>query len=332
MKRPTGLAILITLVGFLAGLMIYILHTFNIPLFYAVSLGVIAFYACTYALLDVQLYRRLKIILKKIVPDEPTNRLEDPLSKLEESVQSIERLRNKEIKVLKDRELFRREFVGNVSHELKTPIFNVQGYLLTLLDGALEEPNLAEKYLKRANKSTERIISIIKDLDFITKLESGVLDIKRKPFDIYELSRDVLEQMEDIAKANDVTLKIKHNIDPPLIVNGEYKRIEQVLINLIQNAIKYAKKPDAYVEINLIDQEKLVHVAVTDNGLGIPKKDLPRIFERFYRVDKSRTRDAGGSGLGLAIVKHIIEGHKQKIHATSTEGVGTSVTFTLEKK
>lgn len=331
MNRPVGLALLISLAGFLAGFLCYYLVENGIGIIYAALAGFAVLFIASYTVLKLNVFRRLQTILKKIAPNVLSSDAKDPIMELERSVQSVERLRSKEIKGLKDRERFRREFIGNVSHELKTPIFNVQGYLLTLLDGALEDPDLAEKYLKRANKSTERIISIIKDLDFITKLESGVLDIKPKPFDMFELSREVLEQMEDIAKTNNVDLRLKHNIDPPLMVNGEYKRIEQVLINLIQNAIKNAKKPQSYVEVKFIDQDKTLQVVVTDNGSGIPESDLPRIFERFYRVDKSRTRDAGGSGLGLAIVKHIIEGHKQTIRAESTEGVGTSVIFSLEK-
>lgn len=331
MNRPLSLAFLLTLMGaFIAGVC-YVFYTIGLNLLATILICTVSFSISTYLLLQRNVFKRLEIVLKKISPTKKPLISKNTISNLERNVQSIERLRKKEIKVLKDRERFRREFIGNVSHELKTPIFNVQGYLLTLLDGAADDPEIMEKYLKRANKSIERIISIIKDLDFITKLESGVLDVKLKPFDVYALVVDVLEQLEDSANENNVTLRLKKNIDPPLMVNGDNKRIEQVLINLVQNAIKYARQPNSYVEIDFLERPRNIDIIINDNGLGIPKSDLPRIFERFYRVDKSRTREAGGSGLGLAIVKHIIEGHKQEIRVESTEGVGSTFIFSLEK-
>lgn len=329
MNKPTSIALIITI---LSGLFLIIgLSIFRIP-FHLFHVGVIAFvYAISLILLKRTVFRRLNHILKKISPNT-SHDYNNVIVELENSVQSIERLQKKEIKILKDRERYRREFIGNVSHELKTPIFNVQGYLLTLLDGATDDPEITEKYLKRANKSIERIISIIKDLDFITKLESGTLDIHLNAIDVHALVLDVVEQMEDFAKEHGVTIRVKTNVDPPLMVMADIKRIEQILINLINNAIKYSKTPNSYVEIGFTERSNVIEVYVSDNGLGIPKNDLPRIFERFYRVDKSRTRDAGGSGLGLAIVKHIIEAHKQHIRVESTEGVGSSFIFSLKKQ
>lgn len=328
MNKPSSIALFISL---LSGLLLLLgSWMFQLPL-HVFYLGVVVFiYIISLLALRITVFERLKNILCKISP----NTEHDPknvIIELENSVKSIERLQKKEIKVLKDRERYRREFIGNVSHELKTPIFNIQGYLLTLLDGATDDPEITEKYLKRANKSIERIISIIKDLDFITKLESGALDIHLKAIDVHALVLDVVEQMEDLAKEHGVDVKVKTNIDPPLMVMADIKRIEQILVNLINNAIKYSKLPDSYVEIGFTERSNSIEIYVSDNGLGIPKNDLPRIFERFYRVDKSRTRDAGGSGLGLAIVKHIIEAHKQNIRVESTEGVGSSFIFSLKK-
>lgn len=328
MNKPASIAFFITL---LTGLFLVMgLWVFQLP-FHLFFLGVIVFaYIVSYTTLQKSVFQRLKRILERISPNR-TNDFQNVIVDLENSVKAIERLQKKEIKVLKDRERYRREFIGNVSHELKTPIFNVQGYLLTLLDGATDDPEITEKYLKRANKSIERIISIIKDLDFITKLEAGALDIHIKAIDVHALVLDVVEQMEDLAKERGVDIRVKTNIDPPLMVMADIKRIEQILVNLINNAIKYSKSPDSYVEIGFNERSNSIEVYVSDNGLGIPKDDLPRIFERFYRVDKSRTRDAGGSGLGLAIVKHIIEAHKQNIRVESTEGVGSSFIFSLKK-
>jgi two-component system phosphate regulon sensor histidine kinase PhoR len=248
-----------------------------------------------------------------------------------DELDNLDNVRLAEIQALKERERYRREFLGNVSHELKTPIFTIQGYILTLLDGALEEPELAQKYLKRASKSIERINSILEDLDFITRLEAGAMVVKQNPYDLHRQLIDILDQMEPIAKERGVKLKLIRNYDPPIIVKADPKRIEQVFINLLQNAIKYSKTTNGEVELSIAEFSQSVKITITDNGLGIPKDDLPRIFERFYRVEKSRARDAGGSGLGLAIVKHILEAHKQRIEVQSEEGVGSTFSFFLAK-
>ncbi len=248
-----------------------------------------------------------------------------------DELDNLDNVRLAEIQALKERERYRREFLGNVSHELKTPIFTIQGYILTLLDGALEEPELAQKYLKRASKSIERINSILEDLDFITRLEAGAMVVKQNPYDLHRQLIDILDQMEPIAKERGVKLKLIRNYDPPIIVKADPKRIEQVFINLLQNAIKYSKTTNGEVELSVSEFSQSVKITITDNGLGIPKEDLQRIFERFYRVEKSRARDAGGSGLGLAIVKHILEAHKQRIEVQSEEGVGSTFSFFLAK-
>ncbi|MCC5919022.1 MAG: ATP-binding protein [Cryomorphaceae bacterium] len=277
-------------------------------------------------------YKQIKSVYRSIGKQyKDERRFSLQLDAMQREVDSYNQTRAAEIAELKEREKFRREFIGNVSHELKTPVFNVQGYLLTLLDGALNDPEINEKYVKRANKSVERMISIIKDLDVITKLESGALEPKMTTYDLHGQILETFEELEELAKGQGVVLRFKENYEPPILVKADSKRVGQVLVNLLENAIKYAKLENGFVEVAISSSTQNVEISITDNGLGIPEKDLPRIFERFYRVDKSRTRDAGGSGLGLAIVKHIIEAHKQTIKAKSVEGVGSSFLFTLKK-
>lgn len=234
-----------------------------------------------------------------------------------------------EITRLKDLERYRKEFVGNVSHELKTPIFNIQGYILTLMEGGLDDPKINKLYLKRTEKSIDRMISIVEDLESITKLESGELKLRMESFDLVRLVDDVFEM--ELMMANE--RKIKLLIDRPnraVTVRADKKRIMEVMTNLVANGIKYGKR-NGFVKVSFYDLKDTVMVEVMDNGIGVEKKDLPRIFERFYRADKSRSREQGGTGLGLSIVKHIIEAHKQTINVKSVVDEGTTFTFTLEK-
>lgn len=236
-----------------------------------------------------------------------------------------------EIETLKVREEYRKEFLGNVSHELKTPLFTVQGYLETLIDGAQNNPEIREKYLERANKGVERLIYIVRDLDMITKLEVGDLSLNVDAFDIVELVDSVFELLEMKAAKKRITLTFDMEYKNPIWVNGDKERIQQVLTNLIVNSIKYGReKGTTEVSIENLIKNKVI-VRVTDNGEGIEKVNIPRLFERFYRVDKSGSRKEGGSGLGLAIVKHIIEAHDEKIYIESEFGVGSEFSFTLEK-
>ncbi len=236
-----------------------------------------------------------------------------------------------EIEMLQIRESYRREFLGNISHELKTPIFTIQGYILTLLEGAAKNKELRTKYLKRANKGVERLIYIIKDLDMISKLESGNLNLKSETLDIVDLIKISFELLEIKAQKHNVTLTFDKNYDTPILVRGDKERLEQVLLNLIVNSIKYSKQSGTtVVSINNFSTNQVV-VNVVDNGEGIQEEHLPRLFERFYRIDRSRSREQGGSGLGLAIVKHIIESHKQQVFVKSKLGKGSTFSFTLEK-
>ncbi len=236
-----------------------------------------------------------------------------------------------EIETLKVREAYRKEFMGNVAHELKTPLFTVQGYILTLLDGAMKDKSVRKKYLQRASKGVDRLIYIVKDLDMITKLEMGDLVLSKEDFNIIELIQNVFDLLEMRAARKNITLTFDKKYEDSIFVHADRERIQQVLTNLIVNSIKYGKE-DGTTEISVEDLTKnKVIVRVTDNGEGIAKEHLTRIFERFFRVDKSGSRKEGGSGLGLSIVKHILEAHKEKIYVESELEVGSEFSFTLEK-
>jgi two-component system phosphate regulon sensor histidine kinase PhoR len=236
-----------------------------------------------------------------------------------------------EIDGLKVREQYRKDFLGNISHELKTPLFMIQGYILTLLDGAVDDKKVAKKYLQRAAKGVDRLTYIIKDLDLITKFEAGNLTVEPEAFDAVDLVRSVFEMLEMRASKNNITLTFDMEYQQPILVWADAEKIQQVLTNLIVNAIKYGHE-DGTIEVSIEDLVKnKVIIRITDNGEGIAKEHIPRLFERFYRVDKSGSRKEGGSGLGLSIVKHIIEAHGEKIYVESVLGVGSEFSFTLEK-
>jgi two-component system phosphate regulon sensor histidine kinase PhoR len=253
------------------------------------------------------------------------------MDSLSRDVEKFAKNKQAQILSLNLRENYRKEFLGNVSHELKTPLFTVQGYLLTLADGALNDKLIREKYVQRANKGVERLIAIVKDLDLISKLESSDLTLNKKPFNIIALIQEVFELLEMKAKKRDVSLLFDKNYEFPVMVIGDFERIEQVLTNLLVNAIKYGKVGGTtIVSITPYKQSKLL-INIADDGEGIKKEHQARLFERFYRVDKSRSREQGGSGLGLAIVKHIIEAHNESIFVKSDYKKGSVFSFTLEK-
>lgn len=226
---------------------------------------------------------------------------------------------------------YRKEFVGNVSHELKTPIFNIQGYTLTLLEGGLEDETINEKYLKKIEININRMIDIVNDLDSITRLESGQLKPELKAFDPVDLYRETIESLDEMLCEKNIKSEIVTHYDKAVAVIADREYIRQVFSNLIINAIHYNKK-DGFIKASFYIMGRNVLIDITDSGLGIPEDDIPRVFERFYRVEKSRSLNCGGSGLGLAIVKHIIEAHGQKINVRSTIGMGTTISFTLKKE
>jgi two-component system phosphate regulon sensor histidine kinase PhoR len=243
-----------------------------------------------------------------------------------------EEQRRSEINILKDQENYRREFLGNISHELKTPLFTIQGYILTLVEGgAMKDKKVREKYLQRAAKGVDRIISIVKDLDLITQFESGIKTVDRSDFNIYDLVYNVFDLLEFESEKNNILLELENNNNSVINVNADQERILQVLTNLIVNSIKYgSNNGHTKVIVEDYNKEKVI-IRVIDNGEGIEQEHLPRLFERFYRIDKNRSRKKGGSGLGLSIVKHIIEAHQEQIFVESKIGVGTEFSFTLQK-
>lgn len=253
------------------------------------------------------------------------------VDKLSKEVQKFAENKQKQIKSLTLRENYRREFLGNVSHELKTPLFTVQGYLLTLADGAMNDKNISHKYLERANKGVDRLIAIVKDLDLISKLESANFDLNKQHFNIIEVIQNVFDLLEMKAKKRNISLLFNKYYEFPIMVIGDIERIEQVLTNLLVNSIKYGKiGGTTVVSIENFKKEKIL-VKVSDNGEGIKKEHHKRLFERFYRVDQSRSREQGGSGLGLSIVKHIVEAHSEQIFIESEYKKGSVFSFTLEK-
>ena len=232
---------------------------------------------------------------------------------------------------MKKRESFRREFIGNLAHEIKTPLFTTQSYILTLLDGAINDKSVNKKYLKTASKAVERLNLIVKDLDLITKIESGESNLNKTKFDIIDLINNIFEMLEFSAKKKNIRFTVEKESDLNTKVNADKEKIEQVLTNLIDNSVKYGKENGTTeVVVQNLNESKTI-VRITDNGVGLEQENYTRIFERFFRVDKSGNRNSGGSGLGLSIVKHIIDAHDEKIYVESELGVGSEFSFSLEK-
>lgn len=252
------------------------------------------------------------------------------LSELELQINEWSEERKEEIEQLKKLENYRKEYLGNVSHELKTPIFNIQGYVATLLDGGLEDKTINRNYLERAMKSVDRMILILEDLQAITQLEKGELEMEEERFDILTLIHDVIDAQEMKAREKKIMLSLSNDSSQPIFVWADKFRIRQALVNLVVNSVRYGKE-NGKTTIKVSDTGEKVIVEVADTGIGIAKEHLPRIFERFYRADKSRSREQGGTGLGLSIVKHILEAHGQTISVISTEGAGSVFSFTLKK-
>ena len=315
---------------------LYVFYTFNFP--FIIGFGILCF-VFTFFIIQYRvehfIYKRVKKIYDDLTLLETASfskgQITTDMKTLREEIDRYAKDKKLEIETLKIREEYRKEYIGNVSHELKTPLFTVQGYISTLLDGASSDKKIREKYLKRADKGIERLTYIIKDLDMITKLEAGDLSLNIETFDIIKLIESVFDLLEMKAAAKKIALSFDIDYKNPILVNGDKERLQQVVSNLVVNSIKYGDingTTEVSVE-NLIKNRVIVRI--TDNGEGIEKENIPRLFERFYRVDKSGSRSEGGSGLGLAIVKHIIEAHNEKLYIESEYGVGSEFSFTLEK-
>ena len=311
-----------------------IVISLNFILIYISIIFIVTFIISQYRL-EKFIYQRLKKIYDSVsildTSDFNKASITSDVDKLSREVQKFAENKQQQIKLLNLRESYRREFLGNVSHELKTPLFTVQGYLLTLADGAINDKKISHKYLERANKGVERLIAIVKDLDLISKLESADLHLNKQHFNIIEVIQNVFDLLEMKAKKRNISLLLDKHYDFPIMVIGDIERIEQVLTNLLVNSIKYGKiGGTTIVSAENFIKEKII-VKVSDNGEGIKKEHHERLFERFYRVDQSRSREQGGSGLGLSIVKHIIEAHNEQIFIESDFKKGSEFSFTLEK-
>ena len=278
--------------------------------------------------------KKVKGIYSDLMPSGASQNkmtIQSDMEVLKKGLQKFADDKKLEIELLKDKENYRKEFIGNISHELKTPLFTIQGYVLTLLQGAVKDKEVRDKYLKRTAKGVERLIYVVKDLDLITQFESGIKSIDRTTFDIVKLIENVFDLLEMRAAKNQISLSFDKEYLEPIFVYADEERIQQVLTNLIINSLKYGvENGKTEVSIQELNMEKIV-ILVNDNGEGIAEEHIPRLFERFYRVDKTGNRKQGGSGLGLAIVKHIIEAHQEKLMVESTPGVGSDFSFTLQR-
>jgi two-component system phosphate regulon sensor histidine kinase PhoR len=310
--------------------------------FMLVSFGVsfITSFIVFYYLLEKYIYSKIKLIYKLIHNLKLGKDLKDalgeyvsgdPINDVEYEVKEWAREKKKEIDFLKKQEQFRREFLSNVSHEFKTPLFAIQGYVETASDCIQDDPETAMNFLAKAGKNVERLSYLINDLDSISKLETGEIPINYEKFDFVQLAREIMDSLEDKAKAKNIVLSFKEKYTNPAYVYADREKIRQVMLNLLQNSLKYGKEHGS-TAIKIFELHDQYLIEVTDDGIGIEEKHLSRLFERFYRVDSHRARQVGGTGLGLAIVKHILEAHQQIISVRSTQQIGTTFAFTLQKK
>ena len=275
-------------------------------------------------------FEKIRIIYKNIYKFKGTSNLSQMnIEKVEQEAEEWANAKEEELNAYKQDQGYRREFLGNVSHELKTPIFNIQGYVQTLLDGGLADKNINLKYLQRANKSVDRMINIVEDLEVISRLETEQSPLDFRSFNIVQLANEATEALELKANEMNIKLKVVNECQTNFAV-GDRDKIQQVFINLLSNSIKYGKEGGETI-IRFCNMDNNMLIEVSDNGIGIEEDSLDRLFERFYRVDKNRSREIGGTGLGLAIVKHILEGHNQTINVRSTKDIGSTFSFILEK-
>ena len=279
--------------------------------------------------IEKNIIEKVSAVYNNLFPTTISSRSTDNFDLLTSNLKKITNEKNTEIELLKQQENYRKEFIGNISHELKTPLFTIQGYVLTLLEGGVVNEKTRAKYLKQAAKGVDRLMYVIKDLDLITKIESGIETLNRTAFDIRETLNNIFELLEIEGVRNNITLRMDKKYEDPIFVFADEERIQQVLTNLIINSVKYGiERGVTEISCERMNETKLL-VRVNDNGDGIDEEHLPRLFERFYRVDKTRNRNQGGSGLGLAIVKHIIEAHNERVFVESKIGVGSEFSFSL---
>ncbi len=341
--EPRQIAIKISLVValFSGVLLLFVSYTkllkdsWLLPLICSTIIFISTFFLINYAL-NRFIYKQIKLIYKNIHNQKLNSNKAvksdlgpDMIGKINSEVEKWAKENRSQIAEFAEREKYRREFIGNISHELNTPLFSIEGYLSTLQDQEFNDQALTEKYIGRALRCTQRLIHLVQDLESISGLESGELDLYIQKINIKELANDVFESLEMQARKRDIQLRFNKEYKSPIWVMADKKRVRQVLVNLVTNAIYYGEK-GGKVEIRFYDMDELLMTEVSDDGIGIGKNHLARLFERFYRVDRSRSRESGGTGLGLSIVKHILDAHGQKIHVRSTPNVGSTFSFTLK--
>tara|TARA_Y100001954_G_C15817863_1_gene608469 strand:+ start:1405 stop:2403 length:999 start_codon:yes stop_codon:yes gene_type:complete len=326
-NTPIKIASTISIVFFL---ILIILINIDLNVYIVVLISALCSFVVSYLMIKNFFYEKIRVIYKSIYKFKGTSKVKElDIDIVEQEAEEWADAKEEELLQMKKDENYRREFIGNVSHELKTPIFNIQGYVQTLIDGGINDEEINLKYLKRANKSVDRMINIVEDLEVISRLETEQSELDISAFNIIDLVKEVFDQLE--MRANEMSIKLEvNNESSSNFVMGDRDKIQQVFTNLISNSIKYGKK-GGKTRVRFFDMEKNILIEVADNGIGIDEDKLGRLFERFYRVDKNRSREIGGTGLGLAIVKHILEGHNQQINVRSTKGVGSTFSFILEK-
>lgn len=298
-------------------------------------------YFLFFTIMQSFIYRKIKLIYKFIYQTKASKKEEmyykyilpqKSIDEVREDVEAWAEQRSREIDLLKKNETFRKEFLQNLSHEFKTPVFAIQGYVDTLLDGALENPEINKRFLEKASKNVERLVNLIKDLDEISRLERGELKLTKQNFVIQDLIREVFEHLSWKAESRNISFSFKKGCEQPLVVHADKEKIRQVITNLVDNSIKYGKYGGSIVASVYNTDDRNILAEISDDGIGIHEKNLNRIFERFYRSAEGRTKDATGSGLGLSISKHIIEAHGHSMHVRSKENVGTTIGFTLDAR
>ena len=329
-STPIRIAVFLSVMIFAFAIIIFYLVDERLNVVYSLILFFLFVTALIYFSVKKFFHEKIKVIYKSIYKFKGTSSIRDlDIDNVEREAEEWADAKEEELNAYKRDENYRREFIGNVSHELKTPIFNIQGYIQTLIDGGINDDNINMKYLQRTNKSVDRMINIVEDLEVISRLETEDSQLEFQPFNIVKLAEEVIEAFEMKAGQMNISLELYKENQTDIVI-GDRDKIQQVFMNLISNSIKYGKD-NGTTSVKFYDMENNMLIEVADDGIGIAEDSLDRLFERFYRVDKNRSREIGGTGLGLAIVKHILEGHNQQINVRSTVGVGSTFSFILEK-
>ena len=329
-STPIRIAVFLSVMIFAFAIIIFYFFDERLNVVYSLILFFLFVTALIYFSVKKFFHEKIKVIYKSIYKFKGTSSIRDlDIDNVEREAEEWADAKEEEINAYKRDENYRREFIGNVSHELKTPIFNIQGYIQTLIDGGISDDNINMKYLQRTNKSVDRMINIVEDLEVISRLETEDSQLEFQPFNIVKLAEEVIEALEMKAGQMNISLELYKENQTDIVI-GDRDKIQQVFMNLISNSIKYGKD-NGTTSVKFYDMENKMLIEVADDGIGIAEDSLDRLFERFYRVDKNRSREIGGTGLGLAIVKHILEGHNQQINVRSTVGIGSTFSFILEK-